>query len=227
MADEFDERLKNWVGSTIQGVKLSLAAPETTKAGRGVGLYLLELIQSPMPSTNRRPPLQLTLRYLVTVWSDKPEDGHQILVDLMFAAMENKDFQVELEPIPLTVWTAFGVPPQPSFVLRVPLRRERPETDAKLVRGPLKIHSSPMMAFHGLLLGPGDMPLSDCRVEVPALGLSASTDHKGRFYFPGVPAAGPKKLLVKAKGRELPVSSEDNHPDSRAPLVVHFSLMEE
>jgi len=95
---------------------LSLEAPGVRPTGRGVGLYLLELIQSPPPSTSRRPPLQLALRYLVTAWSDKPEDAHQMLVDLMFAAMENSDFQVEQEPVPLTLWTALTVPPRPSFV---------------------------------------------------------------------------------------------------------------
>jgi len=140
--------------------------------------------------------------------------------------MENKDFQVELEPIPLTVWTAFGVPPQPSFVLRVPLRQERPQPQTKLVRE-LRIQSSPVVSFHGLLLGPGDVPLSDCRIEMPALRLSTCTDYKGRFYFPSVPAAGNKQLLVKAKGRELPVDSEDNHPDGGTPLVIHFNLLEE
>jgi hypothetical protein len=166
------------------------------------------------------------LRYLITAWSDKPEDAHEMLVELMFAAMDNRDFQVEQEPISLTVWTAFGMPPQPSFVLRVPLRQERPQPQTKLVRE-LKIQSSPVVSFHGLLLGPGDVPLSDCRVEVPSLNLSTSTDYKGRFYFPGMPAVGTKKLLIKAKGRELPVDSEDNHPDSGTPLVIHFSLLEE
>src|SRR6266849_2112146 len=83
MVEEFDSRLKDWVGRAIQGVELSLAAPDAVKTGRGVGLYLLELIQSPPPSTSRRPPLQLTVRYLITAWSDKPEDAHQILVELM------------------------------------------------------------------------------------------------------------------------------------------------
>lgn len=226
MAEEFDERLRSWISGEIPGAEVSLAAPKGQPGGRGVGVYLLELMQSPPPSTNRRPPLQLALRYLITAWSDKPEDAHQILVQLIFAAMENKDFQVELEPIPLTVWTAFGVPPQPSFVLRVPLRQERPQPQTKLVRE-LRIQSSPVVSFHGLLLGPGDVPLSDCRIEMPALRLSTCTDYKGRFYFPSVPAAGNKQLLVKAKGRELPVDSEDNHSDSRTPLVIHFSLVEE
>jgi hypothetical protein len=226
MAEEFDERLRSWVSSEVPGAEVSLAGPKSQRSGRGVGLYLLELMQSPPPSTSKRPPLQLVLRYLITAWSDKPEDAHEMLVGLMFAAMENRDFQVELEPIPLTVWTAFGVPPQPSFVLRVPLRQERPEPQTKLVRE-LKIQSSPIVSFHGLLLGPGDVPLSDCRVEMPALRLSTSTDYKGRFYFPSVPTAGSKQLLVKAKGFELPVRSELNYTDSRAPLVIHFSPLEE
>jgi hypothetical protein len=226
MADEFDDRIRSWISSEIPEAEVSLAAPMSQRSGRGVGLYLMELMQSPPPSTSKRPPLQLALRYLITAWSDKPEDAHEMLVELMFAAMENRDFQVELEPIPLTVWTAFGLPPQPSFVLRVPLRQERPQPQTKVVRE-LKIQSSPIVSFHGLLLGPGDVPLPDCRVELPALSLSTSTDYKGRFYFPSVPAAGSKQLLVKAKGRELPVDSEDNHPDSGTPLVIHFSVLEE
>jgi hypothetical protein len=227
MAEEFDERMASWVTGELQGVDVSLASPGVQRTGRGVGMYLLEVRQSPTPSTNKRSPLQLSLRYLVTAWSDKPEDAHEILVQLIFAAMENKDFQVELESIPLNAWNAFGVAPQPSFVLSVPLRKERPEPDTKLVRQPMKVQAMPMMSFHGVLLGPEDVPLSDCRVEVPTLDLSTSTDHKGRFCFPGMPAIGTKKLLVKAKGRELAFDSEENHPDSGAPLVIHFSLAEE
>jgi len=227
MTDGFDERLKSWATSEIPGVEVSLAVPEKQRPGRGVGLYLLDVMQSHALSNSRRPPLQLSLRYLITAWSDKPEDAHQILVQLIFAAMENKDFLVELEPIPLTVWTALGVPPQPSFLLRVPLRQERPELQTKLVLHPLEVQSSAMVGFHGVLLGPGDMPLSQCRVEMPALNLTTSTDYKGRFYFPSVPAAGSKQLLVKAKGLELPVSSEQNYSDSKEPLVIHFNLLEE
>jgi hypothetical protein len=226
MTDEFDSRLKNWVKDAVEGAELSLMAPEALKAGRGVGLYLLEVVQSPPPSTNKRPPLQLALRYLITAWSDKPEDAHQMLVKLIFSAMENKDFQVELEPIPITVWTAFGVPPQPSFVLRLPLRQERPQPQTKLVRKPLKVESSPIVGLHGLLLGPGDIPLSDCRIEIPALHISTSTDYRGRFHFPAVPASGNKQLVVKAKGFKLPVVSEQNYPDSSTPLVIHFSPLE-
>lgn len=227
MEDEFDSRLKDWIEGVIDGAEVSLGPPEDQRKGRGVGLYLLELVQSPPPSTSKRPPLQIALRYLITTWSDKPEDAHQILVKLMFAAMENGDFQVETEPMHPTGWTAFRVPPRPSFILRVPLRQERPQTSAKLVRQPLTVRSSPIVGLHGLLLGPGGVPLSDCRIEIPALHVSTSTDYRGRFYFPAVPASGNKQLVVKAKGLELPVLSKQNYPDSRTPLVIHFSPLEE
>jgi hypothetical protein len=226
MLRELDGRLKDWVADVIPGVELSLVAPDAKKTGRGIGLYLLELLQSPAPSAIKRPPLQLTLRYLISAWSDEPEDAHQMLADLMFAAMENADFQVELEPIPLTVWTAFGLPPRPSFILRVSLRRERTQPQAKLVREPLRVQVSALVSFHGVLLGPGNIPLSDCRVELPALGLWATTDPKGRFHFASVPSQGAKRFLIKAKGLELPISSERNYPDSGTPLVIHFSPLE-
>ena len=227
MAFEFDGRLKDWVGSVLQHAEVSLAAPEAKRGGRGVGLYLLELAPSPPPSSNKRPPRQLILRYLVTTWSDDPEDAHEMLVSLMLDAMDNKDFQIEQESIAVTVWRAFGLPPQPSFVLRVPLRQERPQPQAKLVREAMKVHSSPVVAFHGILLGPGDVPLSDCRVEFPALNLATRTDYKGRFHFASLPGEGSKQFVVKAKGFELPVSSNDDHPDSQQPLVIHFSPLEE
>lgn len=227
MTDEFDGRLQSWVGSVIQGADVSLAAPSAENGGRGIGLYLLEIVQSPTPSTTKRPPLQVALRYLVTAWSDKQEDAHQMLVGLIFAAMENTDFQVEPEAVPMTVWTAFNVPPRPSFILRVPLRHERPQPQVKLVREPLKVQLSPVTSFHGQVLGPGGVPLSNCRIELPALGLSTSTDYQGRFHFPSVPGAGSKQLLIKARGYELPVSSDQNYPDSRSPLLINFSPLEE
>jgi hypothetical protein len=182
---------------------------------------------APAGSTKRPAPLQLSLRYLVTTWSAKPENAHQLLVRLMFAAMQTRDFEVEPEPLPMAVWMAFGVPPRPSFLLRMPLRYDRPEVKAKVVRQPLKIRGAPIVSFYGLLLGPGETPLPGCRIEIPTLHLWANTDYKGRFCFPAVPGEGSKQLLVKAKGRELAVTSDGNFPDSRTPMVIHFTPLEE
>jgi hypothetical protein len=227
MMEAFDERVKNWVLSVIQGADVSMTSPNGQKQGSGVGLYLLEITKTPATSTIKRPPLQLTLGYLITTWAENPEDAHQALVQLIFAAMENTDFEVELDPVPIAVWTAFNAAPRPHFILRLPLRMERPEPITKLVREPLKLKKVLTLGFHGQLLGPDDIALSGCRVELPGLGVSTSTDYNGHFYFPGLPAEGTKHFVIKAKGRQLEVLSEENHPDGSAPWVVHFNGLEE
>jgi hypothetical protein len=149
-----------------------------------------------------------------------------MLTDLAFAALSNSDFQMELEAVPLTVWTAFGVPPLPSFILRVPLRVMRPEVAVKFVRTQLQIASSPMVPLHGIVLGPDDVPIAESSVEIPSLKLAVSTNYKGRFFFPAVPAEGTKLLRVRAKGHELSVQCKENFPDKNDPLVIHFSPLE-
>jgi hypothetical protein len=226
MVDHFDEPVKSWILAVAKGAELWLGPPNGQRAGSGVGLYLLEVMKAVPTNTAQRPaPLQLTLKYLVTTWSDKPENAHQQLVRLMLAAMESADYEVETEPLATTVWTALGAVPRPSFILRVPLLYERPAVATKLVRQ-TKILMSAVTSFHGLVLGPDEIPLSDCRVEIPALRLSTSTDYKGRFCFPLAPGEGTTHLVVKAKGRQLSVSNSRSYPDSEAPLVINFSSLE-
>lgn len=227
MIEAFDDQVRDWIVSVAEGKQVSLAAPASQRSGSGVGAYLVDLMKAAPVNTIKRPiPLQITLRYLVTVWSDKPEDAHQLLVRLMFAAMESNNYQVEPEAVPVSLWTAMGLPPQPSFFLRVPVVYDRSGAPPKLVRQPVKIQTSSVISLHGLVLGPGNTPLADCRVEIPALRLSTSTDYKGRFCFNGVPGEGKNQLVVSAKGRELPVTFDRTYPDSAAPLVINFSPLE-
>lgn len=227
MSDKLDNRLKCWIESVVNGVKVSLSPPEAETSGQGVGLYLLELMQSSAMSTMKPPPLQLTFRYLVTTWSEQPEDAHEILSQLFFAAMENKDFEVERNPPSFEVWRAFGVNPRPAFLLRAPLLQERPRNPAKLVREPVRVELISRVAFHGKIVGPADIPISHCLVEIPALGLSTSSDREGRFNFPGLPSVGKTHFLLKARGRELSVDSEQSFPDSTTPMVIRLSSLED
>src|SRR5262249_23288215 len=100
MPFESDARLRDWLADVLPGVTTSLSAPDGKSSGKGICLYLLEIVQSHAPSTVKRPLSQLTLRYLVSAWSEEPEEAHRMLTEVMFAAMEHAEFQVELEPIP-------------------------------------------------------------------------------------------------------------------------------
>jgi hypothetical protein len=226
MIDQVDQRLKDWVSGVLGATEVSLAAPSQAESGQGVGLYLMELVQTPAPRSVRRPPLQISLRYLVTAWAEEYEKAHRMLGVLMFAAMENSEFEVEQDPVPVSLWVALSVRPRPSFVLRLPLRRERPEPHVPLVRLPLVIKGSPMAGLHGLVLGPGDMPVMGARVEVPALQLSTHTDPDGRFHFSAVPTDPPVKLLmVRAKGQELSIKI-DEAVGFDEPLLIRLQGLE-
>jgi hypothetical protein len=224
MIDQIDRRLAAWIGGILDQVDVSLAPPEAAETARGVGLYLMELVQSPPARGTRRPPLMMTLRYLVTTQAAKPEDAHQMLGDLVVAALENPEFEVEQEPLPLALWTSLGIAPRPSFVLRVPFIHERPEKLAPLVRKPIVIKHLALRSLEGQILGPEDTPLMNARVELPALELFTTTDSKGRFHFSSVPAMpGARLLRVRAKGQEFSINTEQAGSEDD-PLVIHLQL---
>jgi hypothetical protein len=228
MIEQIDERLKDWVGSILKDVTVSLAPPEPARKSRTVRIYLMEIVQSQVPRTIKRPPFQITLRYLVTAEDDDDQAAHRLLGELMVAALDTSEFEVESEPVPISLWSGFGVPPRPSFVLRTPLRIERPEPKVKRVLTPLVVTTTPMVALDGLVLGPGDFPLSDARVELPALQLSTHTDYKGHFRFAAVPAGPPDMMVrVNAKGREVTLSTATEGRSNGEPLVVRIDRMED
>ena len=226
MIDAADARLKEWVKAVAGTIDITLGPPRDVKAGRAVNLYLLEVLQKPQPRGLRRPPLEVTLRYLVTSWADSPEEAHGILGTLVFAAMEEEDFEVESERVSGDTWVALGLPPRPSFVLRVPVRKERPVTPVKLVRRPAIVSAVGTSTLYGVIVSPEDTPIVEALVEIPSLQLLATTDREGRFAFTTVPSEPRKKVLrVRARGRQFSVATEQ--PTSPTdPLVIRFNPME-
>jgi hypothetical protein len=224
--DDIDRRLSDWIGSILEQVEVSLALPGESKTARNVGLFLLDLVHNPASRGARRPPIQIMLRYLVTTQADKPEEAHQMLGELVIAALQEPDFEVEQEPLPLSLWSALGVAPRPSFVLRVPFRHERIEKPAPPVRQPLVIKQSPLLSLSGQVLGPENIPIMDAQVELPGLQLHTNTDFKGRFHFYAVPSEPrPKLLRVRAKGKEFSINTEQTESDN-GPILIHLQLEE-
>ncbi len=228
MIEQIDERLRDWVKSVLTDVSVSLARPEIAHKGRSVGVYLLEIIHAPIPRTSKRPPLQLTLRYLVTADDDDDAVAHRLLGQLIVAAMDCADFEVEPDPVPVATWTALEVPPRPSLVLRVPVRIERPQPVAKRVRMPLTVNNASMLPLSGVVLGPNEIPLAGAEIELPALQLFTHTDFKGRFRFAAVPLGPPDMLVrVRARGCEVAISTAEHARHNGEPLVIRIAGMED
>ncbi len=207
MIDKIDRELGAWAASVVGGVEVSHDLPAEGASGRGVSLYLFEILNTPAPRTQQRPPLKITLRYLVTTWAESTVEAHSILGELIFAALERNDLEVDLEPASGPLWIGAGKLARPSFRVRIPLTRSRPENLAPQVKAPMILRSSPLRPFHGQVIGPGNLPIMGARIELPELNLFTYTSPEGRFHFAGVPSnPAISKLRVRAKKRHISVT---------------------
>lgn len=138
MIDKIDQQLRDWVAGEVADAGISLLPPKS-KDGEQVWLHLMAVLPSSPAAGERRPPLQIMLRYLLTTWSQRPETAHRMLSTLIFAAMEHPEYEVDLAPVANHFWLAFGITPRPGFCLSLPLRLERAAPGSKLVQSPLEI----------------------------------------------------------------------------------------
>jgi hypothetical protein len=222
-AGQPDDLLQQWVADTIGDVAVSLDAPGAPLPGRGVGLYLLELDKKPPSRGASPPPLQFWLRYLVTTWSESPQDAHELLFSLAFAALDHPEFEVDLTRGSPELWSALGVAPMPAFLIQVPLVQHRPALPARLVRQPLEIQSAGVVTLQGTVLA-GRTPVPAADVDLPALGAATRTDARGRFQFRSVPSA-PESTLVRVRARGYETTTTTKAYPNR-PIVIKFNPWE-
>lgn len=226
VAGQDEDLLRDWVRTVDPTATFSLEPPPGARSGHGVSVYLIEITPSPPPRGTVRPPLQLWLRYLVTTWADDPAVAQQLLLDAAFAAMAMSDLEVASESLPPETWTALGAIPQPSFVLRVTARRDRPETAAPRVLLPLHVERGRIIVVAGVVLDPNDGPLAGADVEVIGIDLVTRTDRRGRFRMSGLPGAPVmSRLRIRAKGVEIIVGVPAD-PDLARSMVIHLDPLE-
>jgi hypothetical protein len=228
MIEKIGQEIIDWIGSIITGAEVALGLPSNNAQSAQIGLYLMDLSQSNCARVGKLPPFQINLRYLVTVRSPREEEAHRLLGELIFAALqkpekESPEFEVVVEPLPVEAWAILGTAPQPSFFLRAPLRRERPEKIAPRVKEPVVLQPSPMRALSGVVYEAGGMPIMGARVELLTLGITTRTDESGRFRFAAVPSNGQLKLLAQAKGQ----TKEIDYSIGDEPLEIRLHLLEE
>lgn len=227
MINKVDQRLNEWVGTVIKDAKVSFAPPDSTNKEPLISVYLAGLRPSPpAPVESRRTPLQISLRYLISTWAETPEKSHEMLGTLVFAAMEHPEFEVELDPVPVEIWQAFGVPPCPSFMLRLPLILKRDEAPVPRIKWPPTIRDTTLSSLNGRIVDTGNNPVTGARVELPSLNLSTRADSQGRFSFAGVPAEPrSKEFFIKARGKELTLTLQQPNSEEEL-LLIRFDTLE-
>lgn len=230
MIDALDRELLEWLKDAAPKSAVSLAPPPAEAPEQpAVSCYLLELASAPPArglSGAGRAPLQLGLRYLVSVAAASPLEAHRVFGPLVFAAMDRPGCEVDLHAPPPALWQALGVIPRPAFLLQVPLRQERPEPAAGIVLQPIVINQAPLRPLAGRVLGPGAVPLAGARLELPGLRLATRSDHRGRFTFPPIPADPlPQELVVSARGRVLHLVPQQHLGPDRT-LTITFPIPE-
>lgn len=227
---DIQQELADWIRSTLGKDKAELVwgTPAAAAKAPTVSVTLLEIIPTPLPRTAEKPPLKLTLRYLLSAQASDPKDAHRLLAALAFAAMEQTGWTVEPGSLGAEAWVALGVPLQPSLQLNIPLLRERPAPHVGRVRELMVLRTASLRAITGTVLGPGDLPIMGARVDLPSLGRYARTDHLGWFRLSGVPTnPTPASLVVRAKGIETTVDLSALAASGDQPVVIHLNQLED
>jgi hypothetical protein len=227
MIDQVDAELADWAKRAGGVDEVQLGPPSDPASGPAVGLYLLDIRDRPQAAGSGLPPIQVSLRYLVTSWASDPVAAHNVLGKLLFAALADPAMEVDLAPLEAATWAALNCAPRPSFWLQVPLRQARPTTPVPVVRSPMLVQLSPFSTLFGQVVGPADVPVTGARVALPDLEVVQETDRSGRFQFDMVPMeADGLELVVSARGQQMKVQA--NSPTSESsPLVVHFDSLED
>jgi hypothetical protein len=218
--DEVDQKLSRWVEEVLPGANVTLEGP--AGADDDVGLYLFEMADLPPARGDSRPPLQVRLGYLVTTSGGNVAVAHKRLGTLLFAALTHPDWDVRYPGDIAEFWRAVGEPPRAGFILNVPLRQPVAIEPPPPVQAPLSVDIVGLRVMEGIVLGPGDVPISDAFVQLPALALTTRSDARGRFRFPGIPETPAKQQLrVRAKAREFPFTIDSSQP---SPYVLRLDL---
>ncbi len=201
MIESINSLLENWVKETLEDVKFSLDVPSDSVKEESVNLYLLEILPGQEARGTGRPPLRLTLHYLVSALGKETSKVHRNLLSLAFSVLENREWKIAERENLSSIWRDFGLAPRPSFVLEVPCRKSRPEKVAPPVKQPLALEITPIEQLNGLVLGPNDFPMARTRVEILGTGFVTKTDHNGKFRISGFPAKLKNKLEFKLRSQ--------------------------
>lgn len=226
LIDQIDNELIGWAQSHDADAVLS--PPMEASDRRVICMHLLRLLNEPTPrTTTRELKLQLVSQYLVTTSGPDPADSHRLLWEVIVSAVARSrvdGWRISFDPLSDAVWTSFQLPPQPCFVIGIPVSHEWDQPDLPQVMQPPELESSPCVSLKGIVVGPERVPIAGARVEVPSLKLATVTDSAGRYSFSSIPSGQhyPTELIVRAKRHEQTVKM--NSGQRGKPLIIELKL---
>ncbi|MBB5376750.1 hypothetical protein HNQ07_002214 [Deinococcus metalli] len=177
-------------------------------------LTLLAILPFPPPRTLDRTPLRFRLRYLVTAAPNASPAGQKVLGQVLAAAMQASDFQVELGDMAPELWSALGWRPQPAFWLMVPVTVPREQPSAPLAREHvLSVQDAGRVWRRGTVTDARGQPVAGARVQLEGAPEPLYTNSAGQFELAARPEdqvqiAAPggrevQRVLVQPPGRQM------------------------
>ena len=227
MIDEIDQSLKEWVATVIDSkYEVSLEHPGITNNKPTVSLYLYSMDNSMPSSTARDIPLEITLSYLLTVQSENLLESHRFLGNLLFAAKNRSDLEVDFSALPAEFWQSFGTPPLPHFCLRLPMVMPRKTEQIPKIKVPPRIDIGSITNIKGFILGPSNHPIPGAKITLDNAKTVAYSDNKGLFSI----AADTKALhefscKIEAKGEQFSITVPMKKTQN-APITIHLDTLE-
>lgn len=201
MIEKADKHLRDWIQKVLPETEVALSFDGGNEDRPHVVLLLLDIHRA-TPAQSVRMPLKINLRYLISLAGGAMEKRHQLLGELVFAALEEASFETQLEPPPNSLWLSLGVHPRPAFYCVFPLTLERP-TVAKTVREVVVRHA-PTTHLRGQLIDHNHRPVAGASIQISGLSTQIHSDRNGKFEFKMIPRQPERKqVLIHIGSREI------------------------
>lgn len=197
---EADDHLKNWISSLLPEVNVSLRHPSAVGTGVGISMFLYRMISPPTRNFQAGSPLQVVLKYLVTAHDEEIRREHEIISELVFAALKSPQFETELFPA-----AQAQLIEKPYFVISVTISRMPDQVEIERVKKPVVVKPALKKSVVGVISNQEGKPLSDVKITVPSIHYSTRTSDKGLFSISYIPAGIDQETFIRSL-----VFSKDN-----------------
>jgi len=170
-----------------------------------------------------RDPLRLRVRYLVHAGgADPTAEAVTGEFDRILTSLPDGAVHLVLDPVTPETWRGFGVSPQLGLYLDVTTQATAPPGPTPpRVRAGMQLSTEPLARLHGMVVGPGGVPVPGMKVVEQQTGAATYTGNRGQFAFPAVPASGPTRLRLSGRGQHLVAEVAER---SDEPIIIHCDL---